>query len=1684
MTYAELDRSTTFLAAHLQSHGVGPDSLVCLCFDRSLDMVVGLLGVLKAGGAYVPLDPAYPAERLAFILADARPKVLLTETALLDALSGLDFTDKDIEPPPIICLDQLVKTEANNLDVRPLNRRVRPDNLAYVIYTSGSTGKPKGVQVQHRSVVNFLDSMRRVPGLTADDILLAVTTLCFDIAGLEVFLPLTVGARVLIASREVTVDGIKLGRLLDESSVTVMQATPATWRLLIEAGWKGNRKLKILCGGEAWTRELAEALLARCGSLWNLYGPTETSIWSAVCEVTHGKPVLIGRPIANTQFYVLDKSLQPVPVGVSGELHIGGDGVARGYSNRPSLTDDKFVPNPFNRQPGTRMYKTGDLVRYRADGNIEYLGRIDHQVKVRGFRIELGEIESVLAAHPGVRENVVVVRQDRPDEKQLVAYWAAAAQSAPADTELRRHLSQKLPDYMVPSVFVSLPVLPRLPNGKIDRKALPAPDMNRGGKVFAAAVTAVQKALAETWKGILRVDQVGLYDSFFELGGHSLLAMQLVARVRRVFKVEVTLQQFFAAPTLIEMSQAIDSTEGPSETAKPPVPGSTSVGGPTEGESKKQGILPQVASRFPASALGGLEIDRSSITRVFPVSFAQQRLWFMEHLEPNTPVYNLAYAFRLRGSPNLQALRLSLQSILDRHEPLRSVFAMIGADSVQVIQHPCPLDVPLVDLSGLSASDQRAEVQKLAEAEARRPFNLSRDLMLRAKVLRLGAEEHLLLITMHHIVSDFWSVGILFREFAAAYEKYVKGLDGSLPAPVVQYADFAVWQRDWLRGEVLERQLSYWKQQLAGAPPLLALPTDRPRPALQTYAGAAVSLHLSGELRDSLQELSRREGVTLFMTMLAAFEVLLHRYTQQDDIVVGSPIAGRNEVETEGLIGFFVNTVLLRTDLSGDPSFKGLLGRVRDTALGAYAYQDLPFERLVEELQPERNLSYNPLCQVLFSFQNPAVTPLESAGVTLSLEPVSTGTSKTDLGLYITEQVDGVAIWAEYSTDLFESATISRLLEHYRTLLEAAVARPDVPVSRLSLLTGAERQQVLVDWNRTQIAYPKDRCLHELIEEQVERTPEAVAVVFKEDRLTYRQLNERANQLAHHLQKLGVRPGVLVGICMERSLELVIGLLGILKAGGAYVPLDPAYPAERLGLVIEDARMGVLVTQGKCLEKVAKLPAHVLDVDRDRITIGTEVRENLPKACRPEDLAYVIYTSGSTGRPKGVAIEHRSPVAFVAWAHTVFAAKELAGVLFSTSVCFDLSIFELFVALTQGGKVILAENALELAALGPGNEVTLVNTVPSAIAELVRTQRLPASVVTVNLAGEPLAASLVDKVYEQGSVQKVYDLYGPSETTTYSTFTLRSRGGRATIGRPIANTQIYLLDRQSQPVPIGVPAELHISGVGLARGYLNRPELTAEKFIPDPFSSEPGARLYKTGDLARYLPDGTIEYLGRIDHQVKVRGFRIELGEIESILAGHPAVREAVVVVREDGPVGKRLVAYVAPKDGPSMDVSELRNLVRNKLPDYMVPSAFVALEKLPLTPNGKVDRKALPSDGSLKVDEGRSWAPPADEAERDIARVWAQVLGLESVGRDSNFFDLGGHSLLLITARRRLEEIFDREVPTVEMFRHSTVRSLAKYLAGKELARAGSGAPRGRPTVDKDSKQRRREVRQRLRNS
>ncbi|HEX3555462.1 MAG TPA: amino acid adenylation domain-containing protein [Thermoanaerobaculia bacterium] len=1941
LSYAQLNARANRLARHLRAQGVAADGLVGICLERSPELIVALLAVLKAGGAYVPLDPEYPLERLAYMLGDAAPRVLLTQPGVAGDLRRhapmvIDLEAGDREEPQA--------TAAGS--PQNLGLCSTPDNLAYVIYTSGSTGLPKGVMVRHRSIANrLLWMLRRFP-LAADDRVLQKTPFSFDASIWELFTPLFSGARLVLASPGGHQDSAYLVRATVAEKITTLQLVPSLLRVfLAEPGVTACRDLRrVFCGGEA----LAADLVARFYELFdgaelhNLYGPTEVAIdatsWSCPRRDQQA-PVPIGRPIDNAHVYLLDAHGNLAPEGVPGELYVGGAGLARGYLARPHLTAERFVPHFAPAESGARLYRTGDLARHRGDGAIEFLGRVDHQVKLRGFRIELGEVEAGLRRHPGVEESVVVVRGDGQGGQRLVAYvvprraaagggeeedlyrlpngltvahlnrgetdWlyqevfadrsylqrgltladgdcvfdvganiglftlfvhqtvrharvfafepspptfaclsanarmhgldvelfdcglsdvareaeftfypqvsASSGLYADADADaqvtrrflanqdarlaeyaddlmagrfasqvftrplrrlsdvlreravervdylkldvekseldvlrgiddedwprirqiamevhdtdgrlaqiagllrergfavevdqldlladtglfnlyavhpqraedlrqrdaagvsallapaepatpdrLRDFLSARLPPYMVPSVFVLLEQLPRTPSGKVDRVALPEPEQSRGGArtAYVAPRNPLEQELHDIWKELLGIEQLGVDDNFFDLGGHSLLATQVISRLRSQLHVEVPLRRIFEAPTIAVLAASLE----------------------IHGETAPAAAEPPLVA---------VPHDRE-----LPLSYGQQRLWFLDQLVGGA-FYNIPMAYRLAGTLDVVALERSLNEIVRRHEVLRTSFPAVDGQPVAIVAPALTLPLPVVDLSSLAAPARAAELRRQVGEEAGRPFRLDLTPLLRATLLRLAGEDQVLVVDVHHIVFDGWSTGIFFGELVELYKAFAAGAPSPLPELPLQYADFALWQREWLRGDVLAGQLAYWRQRLAEAPAVIELPLDRPRPPVQTFNGASLDAVLPRELTAGLRELSQAAGATVFMALLTAFQALLHRYSGQPRIVVGTPIANRNRAEIEGLIGLFVNTLALATEVDGDLSFLELLARVREASLGAYAHQDVPFEQLVEALEPQRNLAHQPLFQVMFAFQNLPAPALELPGLRAGTVASREETAKFDLNLLLEEHGPAIGGTLNFNVDLFDGTTAIRLLYHLEALLRGVLREPERRLGDLELLAPGERHQLVAGWNDTERPMAGDRPLHQLFAARAALQPEAPAAFFADRCISFGELDAEANRLAHRLRQLGVRRGSRVAVLMDRSLEMLPALLGILKAGAAYVPLEPAFPAARLERILGSLDISCAITQSAHLELLGGLAlpclAHVLCLDpagtpatataAGAAVSGWQVHGTAELAALPatapvvdvcgDDVAYVIFTSGSTGTPKGVVVCHRPVANLIDWVNREFAVGPSDRMLFITSLCFDLSVYDVFGLLAAGGSIRIAsaldlEEPKRLLRRLCDEPVTFWDSAPAALQQLAPLFAEAGSwpgrdrLRLVFLSGDWIPVTLPDRVRELFPAARVIGLGGATEATVWSNFfpvgDVPPQWVSIPYGRPIQNAHYLVLGPNLEPCPIGVAGDLFIGGDCLCTGYAGDPAQTAEKFIPDPFAPAAAGRLYRTGDRALWRGDGNLQFLGRRDHQVKIRGFRIELGEIEAVLAQHPAVGEVIVLAREDQSGDKRLAAYLVIRPQAERPAAgELRGFVLERLPDYMAPAAFVFLEAFPVTANGKVDRGALPAPARAGTGAARA-SKPRDTLELKMVQDWEEVLNVRPVGILDNFFELGGNSLVAVRLMARLQKAVSREVPLATLFQSPTISSLADVLRNSSVA-------------------------------
>jgi amino acid adenylation domain-containing protein len=1592
VSYAALNARANRLAHVLIDQGVGPEVRVALAIPRSPDMVVALLAILKAGGAYLPLDLAYPPARIAHMIEDARPALILTNAAGDRVLPGgaPRFIVDSVETR-----DALARKRDGNPQDADRRAPLHPDHPAYVIYTSGSTGRPKGVIGLHRGMVNRLQWFAETFPYRRSEPTLAKSSLGFLDASTELLGPLLAGGVVVLADPAQDKNPGGLVDLIARHAIGRLTVVPSLLAALLEAGEAARLETCRLwiASGEALPHFCAERLRALLpeARLLNFYGASEASADSLFAEYDGGD-VTIGRPIWNARVYVLDAALEPVPAGAIGELYVAGAGLARGYLGQPGLTAERFIADPHADMPGSRMYRTGDLARWRSDGALDYLGRADQQVKIRGFRIEPAEIEAALAAEPEVEEVAVGVREGGSLDKQLAAYFAIKPGfDAPDAGALRARLARSLPDFMIPAFFAELEALPRTPSGKLDRRALSALDLSMldsQNRREEALRSSTEQALGDIWRDVLRVETIGRSDDFFERGGHSLLATQVVSRVRKIFQIDLALSVFFEARSLEALADRIDAAlrEQRRAPSAPPIEASVDEG--------------------PAA-----------------LSYSQQRMWVIQSLDPENSAYNMSGAIRLRGVLDLSALSRALDEMRRRHESLRVRFQTIDGEPRQIVAPWAPEELAIVDLSQFS--DGWARAKRAADIEAGAPIDLAQGPVLRTKLFKIRDDEHLLQMTLHHISGDQWSVGLLGRELAAAYNDLRAGRPPALPPMPIRYRDYAVWQRRWLAGAEMERQIAFWRERLANLPPL-ALPTDRPRPRVQSLKGAFSQTLIPRELLARIEQLGRREGCTLFMTMLAAFATLLHRLTGQEDIPIGAPIANRTQSAIEGLVGTFVNTLALRVDLSGNPTFRDLLARVRSISLDAFAHQDVSFDKLIQEVKQVRDASRAPLVQAIFNVMNAPMHGIAFDGLTWEPVPLDRGGAQFELSVSVDTQTTQT-ISVEYNTDLFEAATIGRWIAQYLQILESAVADPGRRLSALPLLPANELHLVSKTWNATAASFPREKPFIRLFEEQAAETPEAPALSFDGVALTYREVNARANAFAHSLRAFGVGPGAVVGVCLNRSPAMVLALLAVQKAGGAYVPLDPSLPAERRQWMLSDSGARLLIaTKDAIADLDPPQGVALFDIDAKAAALADMPTENLVDGVAPEAVAYIIYTSGSTGRPKGVVVRHDALANFL-WSMRREPGLTHGDVLAAvTTISFDIAGLELYLPLMVGARIELvspqtARDGAALSQLLATSGASVLQATPATFRMLLEAGWRGGEGFRAWCGGEALPRDLANSVLAR--VSELWNLYGPTETTIWSTAARvdRSEAG-VSIGRPIANTQIYVVDRGGELSPIGIPGEIWIGGEGVAVGYHGRPELTAERFVADRFASEPGARLYRTGDLGRWGADGRLYHLGRMDHQVKIRGFRVELGEIEAVIEAHPKVQATVVVAHEVEAGDVRLIAYVVYRSGEDITASELRESLRRRLPEYMIPLVVIALDFLPLTPSGKVDRMALPDPFVEAERETDGYEAPAPGMEQLIAGVWREILKIGAVDARDNFFELGGHSLLSLRVAAAVE--------------------------------------------------------------
>ncbi len=1598
ISYGALNERANQLAHYLQSIGVKLESRVGIALPRSIELIVGLLAILKSGGVYVPLDVDYPQERLGYMLEDSQIEWLLSL--------------KKVEIPKsyrgkVIHLEE--KTVYFNQPIDNLHLTVSPENLAYIIYTSGSTGRPKGVACHHASVINRLYWGWNHYSLKKNETCCLQSSIAFVDSTWDIFGTLLVGARLVLYKEAVSRNVEELLQTCLAHQITRITLIPSFLNTLIDFSPDKLRILKNTLShweitGESFKPNLIDHFFKHVGQtpiLLDCYGATEAT--SVIYRDYVGKNGLKYKTkiLSNTQIYLLNNDLEPVSIGDVGEIYIGGIGIARGYVNKPALTAERFIPNPF--EVGSRLYKTGDLARYLPDGNIEFLGRVDHQVKLRGFRIELGEIEGTIETLEAVQQAIVLCREDIPGQKRLAAYVVPRHKADSSESDLlgslQRLCEAHLPDYMRPSQWIVLEAFPLTGTGKIDRKGLPAPKGRTGLDAYHVPQGLLEERIAAVWSELLGIE-IGRTDDFFRLGGHSLLATQMISHLRQALRLEIPIRAIFEHRVLSALARYLEQSH------------------------LEEGILPAI----------------TSVSRDMPqvLSFAQQRLWFIEQLLPNTSLYHNPIRLRLLGTLNVAALRQALNAMVARHEILRTVIVSSEGIALQKV---------LPENTGFALTESTEE----NPAFAKKTFQFECEPLCRGLLIKRSAREHVLILVFHHIVVDDWSMGIFFKELNAFYQAYAKDRPLLLPPLAVQYIDYSVWQRSWLQGEILQKQLRYWQTQLSGVVKL-ELPTDYPRPQELSYQGGCVQRKLSKAVFDQLQAFSQEYGVTLFMSLVASIQGFLSRYCNQTDIAIGTPIANRNVRETEGLIGFFINTLVLREQFEDNPSFETLIKRVENSTLSAYEHQDVPFEQLVEYLQVARELNRNPLFQVMFTL-HPEMGEIALSELEIFSEGTEEQLSRFDLLINASVSPEGLYFGFDYAKDLFSQDRMERFADSYEIFLRGLLQEPSKRLSEISLLGVQERQQLSL-WNETQHFYPKDKSIHQLFEEQVKRTPLNIAVVYEDQTLTYQALNEKANQLAHFLREQGVGPDTFVALALERSMDMVVGIFGILKAGGAYVPMDPSYPEERLIFLLEDTGVPFLITQGS-LKAVFAGYNKTLYLDESWSEIEKRSKATPQSLTLPQHLAYVIYTSGSTGKPKGVMIAHQNLTHYITYAERAYPLRQGMSLVHG-SYAFDMSVTALFLPLIQGYSIAIVSKSMDVEGLGEfikaQDNLNLIKLTPThlrALREQFSEAEIQKQKGVLIVGGENLLEEDIAYWKKASPDSDIVNEYGPTEATVgCCVYSIEKQSQIIPIGRPIANMKIYILGESLQMIPVGAIGEMYIGGAGLARGYLNRAGLTAEKFVPNPFICEEdmamgeGLRLYRTGDLARYLPDGNIEFLGRMDDQVKVRGYRIELGEVETALSRHEDVSQGVVIAREDESGIKKLVAYVVPGDfTPSP--TELREYLEKVLPDYMLPSFFVYVEQIPFTLNGKVDRKALLALDAFPRQLTDAYIAPSNEREKALCEIWSAVLGIERIGIRDHFFRIGGDSIVSIQLVSKARQKGIR-FSIKDVFNYPTVEALA----------------------------------------
>ena len=1619
ITYSQLNESANQLASYLYKMGAAEDTSVALFVERGFDMITGLLAISKTGATYLPLDPIYPKARLFLIVDDAKPVIMLTQKSLVDSVP--------VTAAKIIFIDD--RLDYSKEPVENLNYG-NPAKPGYILYTSGSTGKPKGVPVNQHAVVNLVNSMTRLLSFTVNDILLAVTTISFDIAELEMYMPLFIGAKLVIATQETATDMDLLAEKMAECGATVFQATPVTFKMLMISGWKGKKDLKLIIGGEALPKELVRDMLPRCAGVWNSYGPTETAIYSVVrnntMEDTVGEGyVPIGRPVDNTVCYILNKKLVPVPVGIPGELYIGGDGISPGYLNLPAQTDERFIVNPFGNNPEEKIYKTGDLVTWFNDGNMVFLNRLDTQVKIRGFRIELGEIESAIAQFEVVKDNVVIVREDIPGDKKLVGYIILKENKNVDIAELKHFLTTRLPDYMVPASIIIMDKFPVTLNGKVDRKLLPAPveTASQVSADYVAPKTEIQKELTAIWSEVLKIKKIGITDNFFELGGNSLVGAMLITRIKKILNIKITLATLFKKQTIEEIAAEIENLKHQS----------------TGADSTQ--TIPHYASA----------------TNIFELSPGQKRLWFVENFEPGNRAYNLPFDYTIDGELDELILEKSLETLISRHESLRTVIQTTDGEPVQVVLQPYQFKLTVENLEQLPEAQKLIEAEKHSHENEMHLFDLETGPLFICKLLKFSPAKWTLLINIHHAISDGWSVKILVDELGLIYTALKEQKPVKLPELPINYSDFAIFQNKALADGDYNKQLEYWVKELKGAPELLQLPMDFQRPKHQTYDGDEVVFRIDQETTKQLQLFSKQNSGSLFVTLLSMFNTLISRYASQEEFLIGIPIAGRTYEEQESVVGMFINNFPMRITPLEQMTFPEMYEMCKKKFYEAYDNQNLPIDRIVDELKVTRSANISPLFQVMFNLLDMFDEKISLGGSKMEIFDKRRHVAQFDLSLHIYETEKSLNCILEYNTNLFKRSRIERMAGHFTELVRSLLINPDQKLRKIPILTDLEKEVILGEWNATTVDFPREKCIHQLFEEQVVRTPDRLAIWDDRQKVTYSELNQKANKLARHLHDSGAVEGSLVSICIERSTDLLVAMLAILKAGCTYIPLDPIYPKDRLALILEDGNPVVMLTEKKLLDSLPETNTKNIFIE-DVKAYDHYAGDNTSYDVTPHTIAYLIYTSGSTGKPKGVQLEHYSFVNFICSMAKEPGITADDVMLAVTTISFDIAGLEMFLPVLNGARIFVASQETSM---NPDlliqkiteSKATILQATPVTFRMLNSAEWSGAKGLKILCGGEAMPKELAYDLI--GKCGELWNMYGPTETTVWSTIEKvevdeNDKIGYINLGKPIDNTFIYVLNTEFQPVPIGYPGELFIGGDGLARGYFNLPAMTQEKFLPDPFAEEPGARMYRTGDLVQQTENGKLEFLNRVDSQVKIRGFRIELGEIESAISQYSTIKNNVVIVREDTPGDKKLVAYIIKGEAGDIDIAELRVFLKTKIPDYMVPSAFVFIEQFPLTPNGKIDRKVLPSPVEADPQQSKSYVAPKTETEIKLAEIWSDILKIKQIGTDEDFFEIGGHSMVAVTLMVKIEKALGVRLPLAILFDNSTIHDMGVLIDQK----------------------------------